>query len=459
LNEDVFYRALRGALRNLYDHNLLRQNPLNAALNPQNRPLGLQEAILEAVRALAPARGSALQSDTRRTYQILTHRYVEQFSQSEVATSLGLSARQLRRHEQVAIRSLGESLRTRYAAHLVVEPAEPVEHEGAGFDAGTVLDTELALETALESNAARDVIETSDAELFATAESPTGSEIDQYQKDLAWLEQAAPQELVDLDLVISGILQTLAPLLRELHVQVHRQSAMMLPQVVVKPMGMRQALMMSITALARTAADATLTIVTIAAPNIVSVTIQPHGAKEPARGKQAGEMADASPEATESLRMAQRLAALSGGELALHLRGAAGDGQAGLLAPGVTLTIPIAEQPTVLIIDDNLDAIQLVQRYLTNSIWRSIAAREPIEGFALAQQIKPQVILLDVMMPGMDGWELLARLRRHPGTEAIPVVICSILPEEQLAWSLGASGFLRKPLDREELLRMLERTR
>jgi CheY-like chemotaxis protein len=73
----------------------------------------------------------------------------------------------------------------------------------------------------------------------------------------------------------------------------------------------------------------------------------------------------------------------------------------------------------------------------------------------LAQELRPQAILLDVMLPGMDGWETLARLRRHPATERLPVIICTILPEEQLALALGASAFLRKPLAREELLQAL----
>jgi CheY-like chemotaxis protein len=67
------------------------------------------------------------------------------------------------------------------------------------------------------------------------------------------------------------------------------------------------------------------------------------------------------------------------------------------------------------------------------------------------------VIILDVMMPDIDGWEILGRLRSHPSTSAIPVVVCTILAQEELALSLGASGFLLKPITRQALLEELDR--
>ena len=65
--------------------------------------------------------------------------------------------------------------------------------------------------------------------------------------------------------------------------------------------------------------------------------------------------------------------------------------------------------------------------------------------------------MLDVMLPGIDGWELLGRLREHPRTRNVPVVISTILPQEQLALALGAAAFLRKPINRETLLSSLDR--
>jgi CheY-like chemotaxis protein len=75
----------------------------------------------------------------------------------------------------------------------------------------------------------------------------------------------------------------------------------------------------------------------------------------------------------------------------------------------------------------------------------------------LAEELFPKVIVLDVMMPQIDGWELLASLRQHPNTSHIPVVVCTILPQEDMALSLGASGFVRKPVTRHIFLAALDR--
>ena len=75
----------------------------------------------------------------------------------------------------------------------------------------------------------------------------------------------------------------------------------------------------------------------------------------------------------------------------------------------------------------------------------------------MAEESAPQVIVVDVMLPGIEGWELLGRLRTHPKTRDVPIIVCTILPQEQLALSLGAAEFLRKPINREALLSALDR--
>lgn len=410
LYEEDFLRALRGALRHLYDPATLRRNPLNVLLNPQRHAYGLQELLLVAVQALSPARGSSVQSGARRTHQILLHRYVEQFSQDEVAMSLGLSARQLRRQEQLAIRSLGEYLRTRYALPIA---SHAPESGGAGDE---------------------------DAEGDA---STAGDAYTEYEEDLEWLHQAAPPEFLDVNEIIAGALQTLEPFFQELKISVQHRRSPGLPRVAVNAMALRQALMITLTALARRAAGKQLSILPAANEHEIKLEIQPAGADQAI-----------ALEVDENLMMAQRLMALSGGALALHNQGE--DGREVDAPASVTLTLPLVQPATILIIDDNQDALQLVQRYLTDTHYHPVVTRSPVEGLALAQQVMPQAILLDVMLPGMDGWETLARLRRHPATEQIPVIICTILPEEQLAQALGASGFLRKPLARDELLQTLQ---
>jgi len=111
--------------------------------------------------------------------------------------------------------------------------------------------------------------------------------------------------------------------------------------------------------------------------------------------------------------------------------------------------------PKVLVIDDNQGLVELLQRYLTGQAVRVWTATDSNLGFELACQIVPDAIILDVMMPKVDGWELLQRLRVHPSTANIPVVICSVFDDPELALSLGASAFIAKPVDRSAVLTAL----
>jgi CheY-like chemotaxis protein len=82
--------------------------------------------------------------------------------------------------------------------------------------------------------------------------------------------------------------------------------------------------------------------------------------------------------------------------------------------------------------------------------------RDPVNAQPVAQKLQPAVILLDVMMHNVDGWQILSELRHMPATTAIPVVICTILPVEELALSLGANAFLQKPVTRHLFLKTLD---
>jgi CheY-like chemotaxis protein len=121
-----------------------------------------------------------------------------------------------------------------------------------------------------------------------------------------------------------------------------------------------------------------------------------------------------------------------------------------------TLNIKVSG-PSILIIDDNAGLVQLLDRYLTGHNCHVVSSLTGAEGLTLAEQIQPDAIVLDVMMPEMDGWELLQRLRNHPQTKSIPVIICTVFNDPELAYSLGASLFLPKPVNRADVLDALRR--
>lgn len=112
---------------------------------------------------------------------------------------------------------------------------------------------------------------------------------------------------------------------------------------------------------------------------------------------------------------------------------------------------------TVLIIDDNEGLVELLTDYLSGHACRVVAATSGPEGLRLAEELAPDAVVLDVMLPEMDGWELLQRLRHQPQTAATPVIICSVLNNPELAYSLGASLVLSKPVSRNDVLGALRR--
>ncbi|MCZ8514418.1 response regulator [Paenibacillus filicis] len=112
---------------------------------------------------------------------------------------------------------------------------------------------------------------------------------------------------------------------------------------------------------------------------------------------------------------------------------------------------------TVLVIDDDPAMLQLMQRYLGKEDWTVVLARNGQEGIRLAKKLHPAVISLDVLMPGMDGWNVLTTLKNDPGLANIPVVMISMTDDKNLGYALGASEFLTKPIYRERLISVLEK--
>jgi PAS domain S-box-containing protein len=116
-----------------------------------------------------------------------------------------------------------------------------------------------------------------------------------------------------------------------------------------------------------------------------------------------------------------------------------------------------ANQPSVLIIDDDPTARALLRRHLARAGYRVDEASDGKSGLARARAFAPDVITLDAIMPGMDGWAVLAALKGDPALARIPVVMATILDDERLGFALGASEYLTKPVDRKRLIAAVER--
>ncbi|TXK74135.1 ATP-binding protein [Paenibacillus sp. N3.4] len=110
---------------------------------------------------------------------------------------------------------------------------------------------------------------------------------------------------------------------------------------------------------------------------------------------------------------------------------------------------------TILIIDDEPDNESFMRRLLAKEAWPLLFASNGPEGLRVVEKFSPKVICLDILMPNMDGWGVLAALKNDPKTKHIPVIILSFTNDKQLAFTRGASEFLTKPVQRERLIEVL----
>jgi CheY-like chemotaxis protein len=130
--------------------------------------------------------------------------------------------------------------------------------------------------------------------------------------------------------------------------------------------------------------------------------------------------------------------------------------QAGTPPPPVAIYSP-RDDTAVLVIDDDPDVRQLLQRHLVAEGFRVVTAAGGEEGLRLARQLRPRAITLDIMMPGMDGWSVLTELKKDPDLSHVPILLCTILDDRNLGFALGASEFLTKPVDRNQLVALLRK--
>jgi len=406
--EDAFVHELHRALTYLYDAGTLRRSPLVGLLGVEAQPdpgVALQRALVEEIEALRPGDAVPPTSSAWRAYRVLFYRFVEGFTQQQVATDLAISTRQLRRYEQAALQALADALRCRY---------RPAEHDvqSARQQAGSAV-----------------------------------PEAEGQERELEWLKHTIPTEPIDLAAMLRAVLVTVSPLLSSLRVRVDNRVQTDLPRIAAQAATVRQALLNLVTTTARCAQGGEIHLTSEALPGPDAAAVRLTVA---ANAVQATEDAAAQ---RPQLDIARELLRLSGAHLDVV--------QEQSPLPGatfvVTVTFPLAGRTPVLVIDDNLDTLRLLERYLAGSRYRFSAASDPETGLRLAEREPPAAIILDVMMPGVDGWDLLGRLREHPRTRDVPILVCTILPEEQLALTLGAAGFLQKPVSPRTLLMALDR--
>jgi signal transduction histidine kinase/CheY-like chemotaxis protein len=166
------------------------------------------------------------------------------------------------------------------------------------------------------------------------------------------------------------------------------------------------------------------------------------------------------------LAITRKLARMMGGDVTLTSEAGKGSTFTVRLPTSTEVSAgrPISSDPArsiradcVLVIDDDATARELIADHLKGQGFSVVTAAGGVEGLKLAKELQPTAITLDVMMPDLDGWSVLAALRQNAELADIPVIMVTIVDEHRRGIALGAVGYLTKPIDRERLHRLIRR--
>ena len=112
-----------------------------------------------------------------------------------------------------------------------------------------------------------------------------------------------------------------------------------------------------------------------------------------------------------------------------------------------------------LVVDDDLAARELLENFFTKEGFHVVTAQSGPDAIRLARELKPAIVTLDVMMPGMDGWAVLNQFKADPELADVPVIMVTIVDDRNLGYALGATDYLTKPIDRERLAAVVRKYR
>lgn len=117
--------------------------------------------------------------------------------------------------------------------------------------------------------------------------------------------------------------------------------------------------------------------------------------------------------------------------------------------------------PSILVVDDNADNVDIIRHYLEAKGYPIVVAHDGEEALALYEQVRPSIVLLDVMMPGRDGWEVCRLMKEHPehgkGVRVIMVTALDQFDDKRTALQTGADDYVSKPFDLAKLASTVQR--
>lgn len=393
---EAFIGSLRSALHYLYDPVHLRRSPLVSILGLENefdQAAALQRLLTGTIHSLKPAVEEPPQSVAWRIYDTLNLLYVRQFARETVANQLGISERQLRREQRQALEALAQIL---------------------------------------WEKASRQDSPSNQPDLPLAA--PASADDQVLREELDRLETSKTEQRVSL----GETLETVAALARSLASKMQVQLSLLvdadLAGLPVRQHAVRHILLTLLNVMIPSAAGGVVTVQAARQEKAIKIRVAAH----PSNALQAKGVEDG------GIETVRRLAVFYGAQFQAD-------------EAGVLLAFTAPQQVPVMVIDDNADWLEMLRRFAAGTRYQIIGVRSPETANSLVKEVQPEVIFLDVMMPGIDGWQLLSELHDQQTSRVIPIVVCSVLPLEGLALSLGVSAFLQKPITQDQFLGMLEK--
>jgi CheY-like chemotaxis protein len=392
---------LRDALAHLYDPGFQPSPKLCASLGCEdaNQALAVQAKVIAGIECLKPAGSVPVSSRTVRYYEILNNRFVLRLTLEETALRMHMSLSSTWREQRAAIHSLAsEFWRQNQARTSAAHENEPVPP------------------------AAQSVLE-----------EPLPDWQAQTRRELACLQSCAPDVASDVGKLVQQVLDLEGPLAAKRGIRIETGQIQAGLMAAVHPSVLRQILIIAIGQFLRNMTGGKISLFARLEDGSVRLTVS--GAIDPQ---------------TTGFDQAvmHELPLPDGANAEVYV-----DGHQVFL----WVRLPyVVDRLNVLVVDDNQDMIRFYQRSTEGTSYRIVSFEFMNDLNATILKVQPDLILLDVMLPNIDGWDLLMQIRANPDYRHIPVIVCSVVKEEELAISLGAARFISKPTHPQEFVRALD---
>ncbi len=397
-----FEQDLKNVLKNLYNpayhpSEMVRRT---VGIRPEQGTEALQVAITQAIEHLRPTENVPATAPSWRLYQVLLYRYIRGFTQKKTAQILGITERYVRYEQQQAIQVLAQWLWEQ-------NETPPI---GKGHPAR---DTLPPPKQAAKNN-------------------QTTAWRSQVVNELTLLQQDNPGVVTDVSRAIRKAIEFAQPLASRHGVDLLAKRIGQELIVPLHPTLVREILTTAIAKLARQMTSGEITVEAVQAGESVQLTITGYPVK-----------ADTTPHSQFILEVLKT----QDSTVNVHVDDDCVE---------FIIMLPAARRVTVAVVENNPDLVNFYRHYTTRTQYEIVHVDEEQRIFETILEIAPDIIVLDILLSEIDGWDLLAQLQKHPATKMIPVIVCSVIRHQDLALLAGASLYLQKPVTRQTFIEALD---